>query len=433
MELHNFANTSGNNEATKRLSYQEVMALPENAKASEHGFTECRYCKSMNHDSDHIFLKCTKNPRNKRKVIKPVNQRNLVTQAEANNGERITKEEIMAKIQMAYDMGRGTREAKKQELMNFLKISEEPEDKDDTSEYKRCVKLFRHMKTTVQPSYVPRSTKRITQVILDAGSSGNDMPQKIVTEIGCTTINNPFKHIPINTVLGQYHCNTIAIVPILEEVSTSPNSDFIILSFGAVQCNSRIRKEIKLNEEGSAILWVKLIFPDLNDLEIFFEFVGRTLIADATQLVQELIKMNRKIKSKAEGERSSLTAYFDRMITYLNIYPQDRSMMMRDPEIIRIRFFERNPDLAGTDRTSVRMANSPTIKGPFSPETKIGSASTPTKKTPVSPYRYKDKVIEVDLTNMTESRLPAGGREKTAMKSGIKDLRNRGETMKTHK
>ena len=289
------------------------------------------------------------------------------------------------------------------------------------------------MKTSVQPSYAPKSTKRITQVILDTGSSGNDMPQKIVTEIGCATIDNPFKHIQINTVFGQYHCNTIPIVPILEEVSTSPNSDFIILSFDVVQFNSCIRKENKLNEEGSVILWVKLTFPDLKDLEFFFEFIGRTLIADATQLVPELIKMNRKVKSKAEGERSSLTAYFDRMITTcLKIYPQDLPMMMRDPEIFRIRFFERNPDLAGTDRASVRMASSPSIKGSFSPETKVGNASTPTKKTPVSPYRYKDKVIEVDLTNMTESRLPAGGREETAMESGIKDLRNRGESMKIH-
>ena len=132
---------------------------------------------------------------------------------------------------------------------------------------------------------------------------------------------------------------------------------------------------MKLNDEGSAILWVKLTFPDLNDL-VFSEF-----IADATQLVQ-LIKMNKKAKSKQEGERSSLTAYFDRMITTrLNIYPQDRSMMMRDPEIIRIRFFERNPDLAGPERAYVRMAKSPIIKGPFSPEIKVGSASTPTKKT----------------------------------------------------
>jgi len=218
----------------------------------------------------------------------------------------------MAKIQMAYNMGRGAREANansnKNELMSFLKTCKEPQEQDDSSEYRRCVKLFRHMKTTVQPITAPRSSGRVTQAILDKGSSGNDMPARIVTEIGCPTVDNPFKHIPINTVLGQYHCNTIAIVPILEEVNTSPNSDFIILSFDVAQCNNRIRKEIKLNEEGSAILWVKLTFPDLNEVKIFFEFVGRTLIADATRLVQELVKLNRKAKSKAEGEKSSLNS-----------------------------------------------------------------------------------------------------------------------------
>ena len=119
----------------------------------------------------------------------------------------------------------------REELMNFLKTCDDTKDNDDSTEYRRCVKLFRNMKTTIQPTYTSRSTERITQVIPDTGSSGNDMPARIVTAIGCKTVDNPFKHIPINTVLGQYHCNTIAIVPILEEVSMSPNSDFIILSF----------------------------------------------------------------------------------------------------------------------------------------------------------------------------------------------------------
>ena len=42
----------------------------------------------MNHDSDHIFLKCIKSSKNKKKGIKPMNQKVLVTQAEVNNGER---------------------------------------------------------------------------------------------------------------------------------------------------------------------------------------------------------------------------------------------------------------------------------------------------------------------------------------------------------
>ena len=385
MELNNFTNTKGKQEGGKKLSYQEIMALPENAKASEHGFGECRYCKSLNHDADHIFLKCMKNPRNQKKTSTTNNQRNLITPAEVDNSEKMTTEEIMAKIQMAYDMGRGDREANatsnKKELMSFLKTCEEPQEQDESSEYRRCVKLFRNMKTSGQTITASRSSGRVTHVILDTGSSGNDMPARIVTEIGCKTIDNPFKHIPINTVLGQYHCNTIAIVPILEEVSMSPNSDFIILSFDVVQCNGRIKKEIKLNEDGSAILWVKLTFPDLNDLEILFEFVGRTLIADGTQLVRELIKMNRKIKSESEGERSSLTAYFDRMIsTHLRTYPQDKQMMLRDPEIIKIRYFERYPDIDGQGETQVRMAKPKATIGPFSPTSKVGSDIPPFSK-----------------------------------------------------
>ena len=88
----------------------------------------------------------------------------------------------------------GAREANvnsnKQEMMNFLKTCEEPPVIDESSEHKRCVKLFRHMKTTVQPSTVSRSIHRITKVIFDTGNSGNDMPEKIVTEIGCATIRS---------------------------------------------------------------------------------------------------------------------------------------------------------------------------------------------------------------------------------------------------
>ena len=82
MELHNFANTGNRNEEHKRLTYQEIMTLPENAKASENGFTECRYCKGMNTYSDHISLKCTKKMRNNKRYVKPSNQQNLVTQLE---------------------------------------------------------------------------------------------------------------------------------------------------------------------------------------------------------------------------------------------------------------------------------------------------------------------------------------------------------------
>jgi hypothetical protein len=57
------------------------------------------------------------------------------------------------------------------------------------------------------------------------------MPDWLTKRIGCTEIENSLKHIPINTVLGKYFCNTISIVP----VNTSPNSNFIILSFDLIQ------------------------------------------------------------------------------------------------------------------------------------------------------------------------------------------------------
>jgi hypothetical protein len=48
----------------------------------------------------------------------------------------MTTEEIMAKIQMAYDMGRGAREdndkSNRQELMNFLKTCDDTNDNETT-------------------------------------------------------------------------------------------------------------------------------------------------------------------------------------------------------------------------------------------------------------------------------------------------------------
>ena len=55
----------------------------------------------------------------------------------------------------------------------------------------------------------------------------------------------------INNELSNFaiiFCNTISIVPIFGEVSTSPNSNFIILSFDLIQCNPSVTTEIKINE-----------------------------------------------------------------------------------------------------------------------------------------------------------------------------------------
>ena len=166
------------------------------------------------------------------------------------------------------------------------------------------------------------------------------MPDWLTKRIGCTEIETPLKHIPIKTVLGKYFCNTISIVPVFGEVNTSPNSNFIILSFDLIQCNPSIETEIKLNERGSAIQWVRLTFPALNNLSITIEFTGRTLIADADDLINALRDLNLislDATTPTKIDKSSLTSYLDRFLTgHLTKYPEDTARMMTDQEVIRL-------------------------------------------------------------------------------------------------
>jgi hypothetical protein len=55
------------------FTYEEIKAMGKTAKASETGFENCRYCEELNIDSDHIFINCENNPRNKRKNNKRKN------------------------------------------------------------------------------------------------------------------------------------------------------------------------------------------------------------------------------------------------------------------------------------------------------------------------------------------------------------------------
>lgn len=87
---------------------------------------------------------------------------------------------------------------------------------DETEEYARSGKLFRFMMTVRNPN-IPGQVRRRLQAILDTGSSGHDMPDWLTKRIGCAEIENPLKHIHINTVLGKYFCNTISIVPVFGE------------------------------------------------------------------------------------------------------------------------------------------------------------------------------------------------------------------------
>ena len=134
----------------------------------------------------------------------------------------------------------------------------EKADKTEVDEYVKSGSFCCFMRNMASSPTIPRQIRRRLQAILDTGSSGNDMTGWLTRDIGCTEIENPLKHTPINTVLGKYFCNTISIAPIFGEVSTSPNSNFIILSFDLIQCNPSIITEIKLNERGNALSWVKL-------------------------------------------------------------------------------------------------------------------------------------------------------------------------------
>ena len=61
-DLNNFA-AANDNPKRKRLKYHEIRSLPRDSKASEYGFDECRHCRELGLDSDHIFYNCKKNPK----------------------------------------------------------------------------------------------------------------------------------------------------------------------------------------------------------------------------------------------------------------------------------------------------------------------------------------------------------------------------------
>ena len=216
-ELNNFAAVNDTTKR-KRLKYHEIRSLPPDSKASEYGFDECRHCSELGLDSDHIFYDCKKNP--KWKPFSPKKehkgdqrnlQRNLITNPNKKDEEVMSKEEIMAKIEMAYEMGKGAQEANsvanKTEMSNFMR-SLSTQDTADTQDYRRKATLFRNMnfaspKSRKYATGVPRYIRQRVQAILDTGSSGNDMPAWLASEIGCREIENPLRKIPINTVLGN--------------------------------------------------------------------------------------------------------------------------------------------------------------------------------------------------------------------------------------
>ena len=53
-------------------------------------------------------------------------------------------------------------------------------------------------------------------------------------------------HIHINTVLGQYFCETIVMIPVLEQCSMSNNSNFIIFAQDLMQDHTKVKMEVNL-------------------------------------------------------------------------------------------------------------------------------------------------------------------------------------------
>ena len=145
-ELNTFAAVN-DNPKRKRLSYREIRSLPPDAKASDYGFDDCRHCIELGLDSDHVFYNCKKNP--KWKPFSPKKdhkgdqrnlQRNLAATPSKKEEETMSKEEIMAKIEMAYEMGKGAQEANsvanKTEMSNFMRSLSTP-NTPDTQDYRR--------------------------------------------------------------------------------------------------------------------------------------------------------------------------------------------------------------------------------------------------------------------------------------------------------
>ena len=78
------------------------------------------------------------------------------------------------------------------------------------------------------------------------------------------------------------------MVPTFDQVSTSENSNFIILAFDVIQNNPQIRTHIQLNKAKTKTEAVSLTIPELHNLTISFTVEGKTLIANANQLINSL-------------------------------------------------------------------------------------------------------------------------------------------------
>ena len=91
-------------------------------------------------------------------------------------------------------------------------------------------------------SPIPRHIRIAIQIILESGSSGHDIPERIVERLGGIKMMNPLRHIHINTVLGQYFCETIVMIPVLEQCNMSTNSNFITFAQDLMQDRAKVKR-----------------------------------------------------------------------------------------------------------------------------------------------------------------------------------------------
>jgi hypothetical protein len=102
---------------------------------------------------------------------------------------------------------------------------------------------------------------------------------------------------------------------------------------------------------------VTITFPELHNLQVKFEFDGRTLIASANELINSLryhiVSINTKHKigtSPIKSANQSITEFLDRIITgHLIQHPEEAGKLLQDPAVADIIFFGRNPDMDPTN------------------------------------------------------------------------------------
>ena len=309
-EFNAFSNRADPEEKSKHnYTIQQLRDMPRNTSAKSIGISRCRICKRDKKPADHIFVHCIDELK-KARSDKREDQRNLA----AANTDNTSDATILAKVELAYKLEQTEGLKNAQEANKFMRAASD--QGDQASNYSRQVQ-YRCMNRAepFSTDRVLRSMNESIRAILDTGSSGNDFPIWIVKELGCEEIINPLAHIPINTVLGQYYCQVLAMVPTLDQVSTSENSNFIILAFDNIQNNPLIQTHIRLNEAKTKMESVTLTFTELHNLRVTFTFEGRTLIAKANELINALryhitSKRDNPTTSKPmKSARSTLTEF----------------------------------------------------------------------------------------------------------------------------